>query len=370
MRTCRQIYHEAADYLYSRGRIGIEIDGDSLRMLGLSFQPRLHASPCPGAFTYIRRLDFRIMLNLRQGLNLHEVCLTHMTTAYLANLVKNHQLHDVSILFEMHLPHDFISFQKTDVTAQLSQHKPGDIIWQHIAAFVIDPLRDIQVRRNGKVNFDRPLHTPQVFQIPAFRHLPADLAETMRSEKYGDDKHSKFLPYLEALRAVCELLSTFCEYDCIDASKVAYCEMVLHSEEMLYDIRCAIIRGDMEALLVYHNEYIRRLLLILPDPGVCEPGKTNFDLGLSLQLLSNGQAIALSIALAMFAAAFPQDVDVFSLGAMHVERAIMRWKMQNELKDETAEIETSHNTSDTGAKDEYYYFSELWCGGNHDRGPL
>jgi hypothetical protein len=104
----------------------------------------------------------------------------------------------------------------------------------------------------------------------------------------------------------------------------------------------------MEALLVYHNEYIRRLLLLLPDPGVYEPGKTNFDLGLSLQLLSNDQAIALSIALAMLAAAFPQDVDVSSLGAMHVERAIMRWKMQNELKDDTAELETSHDSGDTG----------------------
>jgi len=369
MRTCRQIYHEAADYLYSRGRIGIEIDGDSLSMLGLSFKPAINALPCPGAFTYIRRLDFRIRLNLRRGIVFDEVCLTHVTIAHLANFVKNHQLHDVSILFEMHLPHDFISFQKTDMTVQLLHHKPGDITWQHIAAFVIDPFRDLQVRRTGKVNFDRPLHTPQVFQIPAFQHRPADLAETMRSGVFSH-KHSKFLPYLEALRGVCDLLSTFCENDCIDASKGAYCEMVLHSEEMLYDIRCAVVRGDLEALLIYHNEYIRRLLLLLPDPGVCEPGKTNFDLGLSLQLLSNDQAIALSIALAMLAAAFPQDVDVSSLGAMHVERAIMRWKTQNALKDEMAELETSHNVIGTGVKDEYYYFHELWCGGSHDRGPL
>lgn len=127
MRACRQIYHEAADYLYSRGRIGIEIDGDSLRMLGLSFKPAIDASPYPGAFTYNRRLDFRILLNLRQNLILHEACLTHTTIVYLAKLFKKHQLHDVSILVEMHLPHDFISFQKTDMTAQLLQHKTGDI---------------------------------------------------------------------------------------------------------------------------------------------------------------------------------------------------------------------------------------------------
>lgn len=217
------------------------------------------------------------------------------------------------------------------MTAQLLQHKASDMTCQYTAAFVIDPLRDIQVRRNGKVNFDRPLHTSQVVQIPAFRHLPADLAETMRSGTL-DDKHSNFLPYLEALRAVCDLLlSTCCEHDCIDANKVAYCEMVLPSEEMLYEIRCAVVRGELEALLVYHNEYIKRLLLILLDLGLCEPGKTNFDLRLSLQLLANEQAVALSCAFAMLAAAFPKDVDVSSLGAMRVERAIMHWEMHNEL---------------------------------------
>lgn len=374
MRTCRQIYHEAADYLYSRGRIGIEIDRDSLRMLSLSFKPAVDALPCPGAFTYIRRLDFRIMLNLRHNLIFHEVCLAHITISYLANFFKKHQLHDVSILFEMHLPHDFISFQKYDMTAQLLQHKTGDITWQHIAAFVLDPLRDIQVRRTGKVIVDRPLSTPQVFQIPAFRHLPADLAEAMRSGEYGSNKHSKFVAYLEALRSVCDLLHTFCDHDSMDAIKVAYCSALQYSEEMLYDIRCAVIRGDIEALLVYHNEYIKRLLLILPDPGVCEPGKTNFDLGLSLQLLSNDQAVALSCALAVLSEAFPQDVDAASLGAMHVEQAITRWKMHNELGDEKAELEDNgpkrHDDFDTGARDEVYYFSGLWCGGNHDRGPL
>jgi hypothetical protein len=160
----------------------------------------------------------------------------------------------------------------------------------------------------------------------------------------------------------------------MDAIKVAYCSALQYSEEMLYDIRCAVIRGDIEALLVYHNEYIKRLLLILPDPGVCEPGKTNFDLGLSLQLLSNDQAVALSCALAVLSEAFPQDVDAASLGAMHVEQAITRWKMHNELGDEKAELEDNgpkrHDDFDTGARDEVYYFSGLWCGGNHDRGPL
>jgi hypothetical protein len=375
MRTCRQIYHEAADYLYSRGRIGIEIDGDSLRMLGLSFKPAINACPCPGAFTYIRRLDFRVMLNLRQNIIFKEVCLMHTTIAHLANFVKKHQLHDVSILFEMHLPHDFISFQKSDMQAQLLQHKTGDITWQHIAAFVLDPLRDIQVRRNGKVIFDRPLHTPQVFQIPAFQHLPADLAETMRSGEFGD-KHSKFVPYLEALEALCELLKTFYDHDSIDNDDLdlARCEMLLYAEAMLYDIRCAVIRGDIEALLVYHNEYIRRLLLILPDLGVCEPGKTNFDLGLSLQLLSNDQAVALSSALAVLSGTFPRDVDIISLGAMHVERAIMRWKLHNDLEGEGIKLgnigPSRKKDSDTGARDEIYFFNGLWCGGNHDRGPL
>lgn len=222
---------------------------------------------------------------------------------------------------------------------------------------------------------DRPLSTPQFFQIPAFRHLPADLAEAMRSGEYGSDKHSKFVPYLEALQFVCHLLHTFCDHDSMGAIKVAYCSALQYSEEMLYDIRCAVIRGDIEALLVYHNEYIKRLLLILPDPGVCEPGKTNFDLGLSLQLLSNDQAVALSCALIALSEAFPQDVDTASLGAMHVERAIMRWKMHNTKSgDDTAELKASGSRRDdefdTGARDEVYYFSGLWCGGNYYRGPL
>lgn len=191
----------------------------------------------------------------------------------------------------------------------------------------------------------------------------------MRSGIYGDNKHSKFVPYLEALQAVCDSLQTFYYHDSDDVNTVAYCDMLLHSEEMLYDIRCAVIGGDIEALLVYHNEYIRRLLLILPDPGVCEPGKTNLDLGLSLQRLSNEQAIALSCALTVLSCAFPKDVDVFSLGAMHVERAIVRWNWHNDLEDES--IGPSRNKdSNTGARDEVYFFNGLWCGGNHDRGLL
>lgn len=239
---------------------------------------------------------------------------------------------------------------------------------------MLDPLRDIQVRKRGKVNVDRPLSTPHVFQIPAFRHLPAELAEAMRTGEYGGDKHSKFVPYLEALQSAWNLLQTFCDHDSTDAIKVAYCSTLQYAEKMLYDIRCAVIRGDVEALLVYHNEYIKRLLLMLPDPGVCEPGKTNFDLGFSLQLLSNDQAVALSCALAVLSDAFPQDVDVASLGAMHVERAIMRWKMRNELEDERAKLEYNglerHDDFSTEARDEVYYFRGLWCGGNHDRGPL
>lgn len=81
----------------------------------------------------VRRLDFRIMLSLRRGLDLHEVCVTHTTMARLSKFVKHHQLDDVSIVFEMHLPHDFISFQKSDMNAQLSQHRTGDLTWQHIS---------------------------------------------------------------------------------------------------------------------------------------------------------------------------------------------------------------------------------------------
>jgi hypothetical protein len=108
-----------------------------------------------------------------------------MTTSYLADLVKQHRLQDVSILLEMHLPSHLISFQKNDMEAQSLQLKTGDMTWQHVAAFMMDPLREIQVRRGGKVNFDRPLHTPQVFQLPVFRHLPADLTAAMRSEDQG-----------------------------------------------------------------------------------------------------------------------------------------------------------------------------------------
>jgi hypothetical protein len=47
MRTCRQIYHKSVDYLYTRGRIGVEVEGDSLRVLGQSFKPATEAVPCP-----------------------------------------------------------------------------------------------------------------------------------------------------------------------------------------------------------------------------------------------------------------------------------------------------------------------------------
>lgn len=105
-------------------------------------------------------LDFRIVLSLRPGLNLHEVCLTHRTTAYLTRLIKQRQLQDVSILLEVHLQAGSLMCDKQDLDAQLSQHRLGDITWPHIAVFVMDPLREIHLRPGGRVFFKPPPYTP------------------------------------------------------------------------------------------------------------------------------------------------------------------------------------------------------------------
>jgi hypothetical protein len=148
---------------------------------------------------------------------------------------------------------------------------------------------------------------------------------------------------------------------------------MLYSEEILYEVRCAVVRGDIEGLRAHHDEYIRRVLLVFQNPGISEPEHADYELGSSIQLMSNQQAVALSCALTVLALAFPQDVSTFDLGAMHVERAILRWNMHNDSRDEDIELGTdgsdrgdSYDVSDTGGRDENYYFSKLWCGCNRD----
>lgn len=348
MRTCQQIYHEAADYLYSRGRVGIEIEGDSVRVLGQSFKPALEALPCPVALTYARRLDFRIVLSLRPGLDLHEVCLAHRTTAYLTRLIKQSQLHEVSILLEVHLQAGSLMCEKQDLDVQLSQHRPGDITWPHIAVFVMDPLREIHLRAGGRVFFKPPTYTPQIFELLAFQHLRADLTEAMveareqgpRSELSG--KYSIFVPYLEALQTLRDLKQTILNQYYFDARRIAYAEIMLYSEEVLYNIRCAVVRSDIGALRVHHNEYVRRLLLLLQSPGACQPEYASF--GSSFQPLSGDLAVALSSALTMLAVVFPQNMATFDLGAVHVERAILRWQMDGESRGENPESEKSRTS--------------------------
>lgn len=403
MRTCHQIYHEAADYLYSRGRIGITVDGDSLHMLYQDFKPAIEPAPCPGALTYVRRLDFRIRLDLQHGIDLREICSTHMTTSYLADLVKRHQMHDLSIFLDMQLPQYLITSSKKDTRTQLLRHNVGDVTWQHIAAFVMDPLRDIQVRRGGKVNFDRPLHMPQVFQLPVFRQLPADLTEAMRAEGQGaesNDNYSSFVPYLEALETVDDIVLATCKM-CFDSSQTTPWNYMRHGMEcpllrenikpVLHNIRCSVIRGDVEALRRHHEEYVRKLLLVFEEVGMCDPEHIDHDSGSPLKPLPDDRIVSLSCALAMMGVAFPKNVSTFDLGPMHVERAIARWKHDCKSKverkfscslslddlialmeEEREEQEISgehllddHNEADYG-DDGVYFFDQLCCTSSYD----
>lgn len=271
--------------------------------------------------------------------------------------------------------------EKQDLDTQLSQHRPGDITWPHIAVFVMDPLREIHLRPGGRVIFKPPTYTPQIFELPAFQHLRVDLAEAMvgageqgpQPELSG--KYSIFVLYLEALQTLRDLKQTILNQYYFDARRIAYAEIMLYSEEVLYNIRCAVIRSDIVALRVHHNEYVRRLLLLLQSPGACQPEYASF--GSSLQPLSDGLAVALSSALSMLAVVFPQNMATFDLGAMHIERAILRWQRHDESKGENGDSERagtskerSFNDFDADADAEIFYFKTLWCAGIYDRGPV
>ena len=271
--------------------------------------------------------------------------------------------------------------EKQDLDTQLSQHRPGDITWPHIAVFVMDPLREIHLRSGGRVIFKPPTYTPQIFELPAFQHLRVDLTEAMvGAEGQGPQpelsrKYSIFVPYLEALQTLRDLKQTILNQYYFDARRIAYAEIMLYSEEVLYNIRCAVVRSDMVALRVHHNEYVRRLLLLLQNSGACQPEYASF--GSSLQPLSNGLAVALSSALTTLAVVFPQNMATFDLGTVHIERAILRWQMRGKSRDETCESErtgtgkeSSYNNSDADADAWILYFKTLWCAGNYDRGPV
>jgi hypothetical protein len=56
---------------------------------------------------------------------------------------------------------------------------------------------------------------------------------------------------------------------------------------------------------------------------------------------------------------------------MHVEWAVMRWKMNDLFREERAALGSGGpnrgNDYGTGARDEVYFFNGLSCGGDHDR---
>lgn len=200
----------------------------------------------------------------------------------------------------------------------------------------------------------------------------------MRSKEHGtqpdlDNKYSKFVPYLEALQAVCDLVQVFHEQCSTDDDGTAYEELMLYSEETLYDLRCAVVRGDVKALHSHHDEYIRRLVLMLQTPAMDESGPTNFDTGSSLCLLSEAQAVSLGCALTVLTWAFPQNIDTFDLGAMHVERAITRWQARNESRDEETELGADESSREVSydnfnnLADEVLYFTELRCAGSDNQ---
>ena len=168
------------------------------------------------------------------------------------------------------------------------------------------------------------------------------------------NSYSGFVPYLEALQTVCDILYAFyLEPSAHPEHMLSHLKILLYPVGVLYNIRYAVVKGDISALRAHHDEYMRGLHRLLQDPGPCESVQHISD----SKFLTEGQAVSLSCALVVFAAAFPKAVNTFDLGAVHVERAITRWKTRKAF----------WANEDTGADDETYQFKTLWCAGSNDR---
>ncbi|KAM0722039.1 hypothetical protein Q7P37_002965 [Cladosporium fusiforme] len=320
MRTCRQIYHESADYLYSHGKIGVHIDGKWLSLLRQTIVPSAEHIPYFGALQHARNIDVRIRVN-----HLHdpmEACNAHALISYLARWLEQNKLQSLCIFFDIFfLPSDGEDspLGAASLKSELSQHKAGDLTRQHIAAFMMDPLRSIRLAAGGKVAMD------VCFELSAFQQVRNVLEKEMLTAKPPPSpSYGPFIPYIQALKAVDGMVRSYAE-------QYRY-YFRLGEPPPTNAIVHEIIRGDLKEMTAHHEKYVRCVLTRLRDPM---PGghryRQDYDC-FQPQPLTDGRAVEFGRALTRLATSLPRTLDVSALGPTLVDKAIVGWKAAHKAK--------------------------------------
>lgn len=165
MRTCRKIYHEAADSLHSHGKFGLYFGGGAVDMLGHVTNMEGEGTPCFGAFEHVRNLE--VIINTREYEE--SVCQIYCHMAKIASQLKSSkQLQNVEITLGIRMATDLYNdINREYLKKRLLYHRDGSASRQHIAAFILDPLRDVRLVAGGRITF-----SCNYFDLSAFKDIP------------------------------------------------------------------------------------------------------------------------------------------------------------------------------------------------------
>lgn len=318
MRTCRQIYHEAADYLYAHGRIGVHVNNNSLYLLRRLIQLPAENISYFGALQHVWNLDILITVDYRQHFT--EVCESHVLIAQLAQWLKQNRLRSMRIYFDVIMAYDEGYTQdKAFFKRGLFYHKNGECSRQHVAASIMDPLRNVRISQGGEVS----IH-PGYFELSAFQTLPERLTKGMLTQK-APAMYTAFVPYMQALQDVRKLV-----YPSYRQQWWTYTDG-RHLEVAHQKILCEIIKGNIEKMKARHEKYVSLFCAAIQDPLAFRTSHASAIDDIKGPL-TDEQAIVVGRAMARLAKSRPRMLERTDLGVTHVDMAIASWKAAHKSK--------------------------------------
>ncbi|KAK5119163.1 hypothetical protein LTR85_007777 [Meristemomyces frigidus] len=353
MRVCRLVYHEACDYLYSNGRFGIKVFCHSglgqLNMLGKRMTWKTVRAGAQ-AYSHVKRLDLFLSSDGRP----RDVREAHeLVVALVGWLNAPNQLQHLNILLDVHMsPRD--DDQRVGLSymrSQLVTQRPDDISRQQIAAFVIDPTRNLRLSQNGarlRIRFPG-------FRLAAFKHLPSLIKRDMRNTSKPPVDHDPFGHYTSRT----------------DEMLGAHFQRPTYRlfERLLKKVQHARIKGDGKRLIELHHRFEREVLVALRRPEK-DPWPWNLEAETTEE-----QFAEIGHTISRLCANLPRDVDTCDFGAVHGRKRLKvsgigekNWKSASKKYD--AESDESHasdedesggdSDSDGTSADEDYAADDGW----------
>lgn len=257
-------------------------------------------------------------------------------------------LRQVRVFLSVFMPGDGDEdIDKRFMKNELFYHSTRYFLRQHIAAFLLDPLRNLRLSPGGRVSINSGY-----FKLSVFKGIPKLLTNACLMESSTTDYES-ITAYVDAIDNPRQVAESYCKERSLDHYSLA------HEGHAKEEILTTLIRGDVQAFSTGHGKFIARVLVLLNAPTQFHKHRREEDAPPQPNPLTDEEATSFGRALARLAEARPKDSMLNSSGPVHVENAIARWQAAHKLRfmahrKETREIKAERATKriklDEGAR--------------------